>query len=192
MNEAGEGCMNEWRRGFIKHSRALFVCAILLILLAIFLAALYVLGSHVKSSKDDSADLEDRITVVPLPTSSASAVLRFGTPVDLQEKDYDISTIDRKTKLDKSNLKVTVLNGSGVRGAAKDVAEYLEELGYKIVKVDNADGFGYTNLTLMVKESRGEYMGLLKRDLEANPVFASVSARIYDNISSDAVVVVGR
>jgi hypothetical protein len=44
----------------------------------------------------------------------------------------------------------------------------------------------------MVKSSKSSYEALLKKDLQANPSFASVSASINNSISTDAEVIVGK
>jgi len=166
---------------------------IILFLSLVFLAiTLYVLGSFVAPDLNEKELLDDEVAMTSLPTSSISDVLERRLSVALPEDDYEIAKIDRETNLDRADLMVAVLNGSGERGAAKTLSEYLEDLGYKIVKVDNADGFGYADLSIMVKEDKNSFLDLLKKDIESNPAFASVSsARVYDNINSDAVVIIG-
>ncbi len=41
-----------------------------------------------------------------------------------------------------SSVSVEVLNGGGVRGAATEVADYLERLGYEVLRVENAADMG--------------------------------------------------
>lgn len=65
---------------------------------------------------------------------------------------------------DRADLKVQVLNGSGVKGEAAAAKEYLEGLGYKDVKVGNADADA--GLTVVeFKKSAEKYVDMLTNDL---------------------------
>jgi hypothetical protein len=107
--------------------------------------------------------------VTPVPTLSASA----------------------SASLKRSDLTVSVLNGSGEAGAAKQIAGALTSLGYDVTVTDNADNFNYANITIEVKSGKQDYLPLLKKDIMANST-ASVAVSTDDNISTDAVVIVGR
>ncbi len=167
----------------------LFIILFFLILTSI-LVGLYLLGATKKNSKVIKS-VPAAPTVTPLPTSSASAVLRVSPSVK-SSPTSEISPVEKSTNLDRSKLSVSVLNGSGIAGAAKEVSAYLQGLGYKVAQVANADAFTYTNLSVLVKKSKSSYAGLLKKDLQANPNFASVSASVSDDITSDAEVIVGK
>ena len=160
----------------------LFVILFLLVVGA--LAGLFFLGYSKKDAKMVVSTSIPTPTITqreaPLPTSSASAMVTVGAGVD------------RETKLDRGALTVAVLNGSGEMGAAGGVSTYLKDLGYQIVRVGNADVFTYRNLTVVAKSSKSSYATLLKKDLQANPSFASVSASINDGISADVEVIVGK
>lgn len=171
----------------------LFLILFFLILTSI-LVGLFLLGAVKNSSKKNSKVVAPTIIVAtesPLPTSSASAVLKVSATSGLSPTS-GISAIEKSTNLDRSKLNVVVLNGSGVAGAASALSAYLQGLGYKIVRVDNADVFSYTNLTVLVRKSKSSYTGLLKKDLQANPNFASVSASVSDDITNEAEVIVGK
>lgn len=206
------------RKGFF------IILAVIFLLLGAVLAGLYLLGSPVNRKTAVLSEPTVTPIMTPLPTSSVSAVLTgsltgtvsdvnrspalSGTSRSLTASDTirypttpsgEISAIDKATNLDRSKLGVAVLNGSGEAGAARGVSSYLEGLGYKILRVDNADVFTYNNLTVLVKKSKGNYAGLLRKDLQANPSFAasnaayaSVSASISDDITNDAEVIVGK
>ncbi len=66
----------------------------------------------------------------------------------------------------RADLKVQVLNGSGIKGEAARAKEFLEGLGYKDVKVGNADGdFQLTEIAF--KKAASKYTDTLAKDLEA-------------------------
>lgn len=172
-------------------SRFFLLFIIFLLLVAGILAGLFFLGFYAKKDAD-RAITTPKITAteIPLPTSSTSAM--FDISDNPSSQTGGLSTVDRETKLDRGELKVVVLNGSGEPGAAGGVSTYLKELGYTISSVSNADVFTYKNLTVMTKSSKSSYAALLKKDLQANPSFASVSASINNSISADAEVIVGK
>ncbi len=174
-----------------ERSRLVIVFAVLFILLGVILGGLFIIGTLYKKPKTALRALTITPTTTPLPTSSVSAVLTPNLTVMLSPT-TKLLTQDKSTNLDRSKLQVSVLNGSGETGAAKQVSMYLESLGYKIARVRNAEAFTYRNLTVQVKRSKSAYAPLLKRDLQANPVFASVSASVSDEISNDAEVIVGK
>lgn len=174
-----------------ERSRLVILLAVVFILLAVVFGSLYIIGTMYKKPKTTSPAPINAPSATPFPTSSVSAVL---TPslTGVVSPTTGLSTKDKSTNLDRSKLSVSVLNGSGEKGAAKQVSSYLEGLGYKISTVGNADAFTYRNLTVLVKKNMSAYASLLKKDLQANPAFASVSASVSDEISGDAEVIVGK
>lgn len=171
--------------------RLLVVLVVIFLLLFVVFGGLFMLGAWQKKPEEALPTPTVAATATPLPTSSASAVLTV-RPTGATTPTVGLLSLDKSTNLDRSKLQVEVLNGSGETGAAGKVSTYLEELGYQILKIGNAEAFTYRNLTIQVKKDKGAYSALLKKDLQANPDFASVSASIIDDISSDAVVIVGK
>lgn len=98
--------------------------------------------------------------------------------------------VDKTTGLDRSELSVEVLNGSGVSGAAAKAAENLRVLGYSISKTGNADNSDYTNTTIEVKSSSSEFLSLLKKDLSGSYTIGTTSATFSG--SADARVIIGK
>lgn len=171
--------------------RLVNIFAVLFILLGVIFGGLFIIGSLYKKPKTALPAVIITPTVTPLPTSSVSAVLKPSLTGSISPT-TGLFIQDKTTNLDRSKLQVSVLNGSGEKGAARQVSSYLEILGYKIAQVGNADAFTYRNLTIQVKKSKSAYAPLLKKDLQANPAFASVSASISDEISGEAEVIVGK
>lgn len=174
--------------------RLVIVLAVIFILLGVIFGSLFIIGALYKKPKTALPAVTIIPTATPLPTSSVSAVLKPNLTVTLSPRPSTagLSTQDKSTNLDRSKLQVSVLNGSGETGAARQVSSYLESLGYKIARVGNADAFTYLNLTVLVKKNMSAYAPLLKKDLQTNPAFASVSASISDEIAGEAEVIVGK
>ncbi|TYP57584.1 LCP family protein [Thermosediminibacter litoriperuensis] len=55
-----------------------------------------------------------------------------------------------------ANVKVAVLNGSGYAGIARKVAQKLEEMGFTVVRVANADSFDYDTTTIIYPREKRE------------------------------------
>jgi hypothetical protein len=110
----------------------------------------------------------------------------------LTKVEAELEQPKEETKVDRKDLKIAVLNGSGTPGAAKGTSTHLEELGYVITKVDNADGFEYKGLTIKIKKNKSDaYLPLLRKDL-AEDSKAEITTKVDDTIETDAEVIVGK
>lgn len=80
------------------------------------------------------------------------------------------------------DLKVLILNGSGIKGEAGKVEELLKEVGFEKIETGNADSYNYQDTSVFLKEglsdsvyekinqSLGDY-SLKKESLEKNSVY---------------------
>ena len=90
---------------------------------------------------------------------------------------------------DRADLKVQILNGSGVKGEAAKAKEYLEGLGYKDVKVGNAD----TDAGLTVvefKKSAAKYVDTLTNDLSKKYKLGP-NVNLNEDAEFDVIVTLG-
>jgi hypothetical protein len=174
-----------------RKSRLFVVFVVILLAVGVILAGLFLLGASTRSPERTAVVPTLAVTATPLPTSSASAVLQGGL-IPTVSPTGELSSVDKATKLNRSELDIAVLNGSGIAGAAKGVSDYLQGLGYRVVRVENADAFTYTNINVIVKKSVSRYADLLRKDLRGKPEFSSVSASVSDEIANEAVVIVGQ
>lgn len=116
----------------------------------------------------------ESISVIPTPTAAT------------------VPTVSPKVIVNRSDLKIQVLNGSGVSGAASVVKEHLEGVGYMGVVIGNADADTYKGFTYSLKASKNDFSDLLKKDLMSKYPTAS-SADVLDSSSDyDAVIVLGK
>lgn len=96
-------------------------------------------------------------------------------------------------KLEKSDLKIQVLNGSGKKGAASSLKKFLIEKGYdKDIDTANADAFNYEETIIKIKEDKKSYLSLLINDLKGEYRISSETAVLDGNSDFDAVIVVGK
>lgn len=116
----------------------------------------------------------------PTPTAKASPTPGKGTP-----------TPTGTSGLERSSLKVAVLNGSGVAGAATKMSDALKDLGYDVVSSGNADNFEYEETEIQVKSTKKSYLSQLESDLEDDYTIGSATSD-YAGTAADAVVIVGK
>lgn len=149
--------------------KAFMIFLFVVLLIAAVVGGLYVLGNSQKSASNTAAPTQAP-TEEPLPTDAPTPSI----------------------ELKKGDLRVSVLNGSGVAGAANSTASTLRALGYSVVSTGNADRFDYTGITIKVKKEKSDFSDLLKKDITASASAASVSASVDDTIPTDAQVIVGK
>ncbi len=94
--------------------------------------------------------------------------------------------------VNKSDIKVSVLNGGGTPGAGGKMKAFLEEKGYTVVKVGNADDYSYEQTEILIKSGKEEYQAMLTDDLKADYNLGTSSATVSEDAEYDAQVIVGK
>lgn len=150
--------------------KVLFLVVIMIIIAVIVLAGLYFLGqSRLKNFSFAPAR--------PTPTQAPVTPTTQPTPTP---------------KLLRKDLSITVLNGSGTKGAASVMADYLTGLGYTVAKTGNADSFDYTKTTVQVAKDKSQYLSMLKDDLAKQKNAGEIDASVSADLSSGAEVIVSK
>ncbi len=101
------------------------------------------------------------------------------------------STSSSTPTLDKSSVKVKVLNGSGVTGKAATVKTLLESAGWTVGSIGNADNSDYKTTEVKVKDSAKSFLDAIVRDLSDKYSAGPSSNSLEASDSADIVVVVG-
>ena len=96
------------------------------------------------------------------------------------------------SEIKRSDLKIQVLNGSGVSGAAGKAMEYLESVGYKDVAVGNAKTSDFSQTEIAIKKEKESYLKILSDDLSEKYQISSKSATLDKASKYDAVVTLGK
>ena len=109
------------------------------LLIGLFIAILFILGLLYWQS-------------ARLSRPSNQSNLKSATPF-LKKTVFTI-TPQLEKKIDLSDLKINVLNGSGNAGEAANVAEILEEDGFKNIETGNATNSAFIDTVLQVKRSK--------------------------------------
>lgn len=90
----------------------------------------------------------------------------------------------------KEELKITVLNGSGIKGKAGEVRDILKEKGYGEIITGNADNFDYQKSEIKVKKEKLQAQEMLERDLK--DYLSSFKKSILDEKElADIVIILG-
>jgi len=91
----------------------------------------------------------------------------------------------------RSELKVKVLNGSGVKGAAGIAKDLLESLGYKNVATGNADRNDYEGTSVAVKAGKKAVWEVVKTDLGSKYTVDGEMGVLGEGEGFDAVIILG-
>lgn len=88
----------------------------------------------------------------------------------------------------KQEVKIKVLNGSGVRGKATEIKEILRKKGYMEILTDNAENFDYTVTEIQVKSDKKQLGNMIKNDLKDYVTSPKITV-LDDKEASDAIII---
>ncbi len=95
-------------------------------------------------------------------------------------------------ELDRADLTIQVLNGSGAPGVAGTAEDLLLDLGYQEIDTGNADTYDYQQTEVSIKESKDEYLQMLLTDLKDEYTVSSESAYLDEDFDFDAQIIIGQ
>lgn len=174
-----------------KRRKFLPLFLVALVLLAIFFGARQFLSSR--------NNLEVVVTPTPTPIEEPTPTQEpeveetpTPQPSNTPTPKPTANPIDKATGFDRSELSIAVQNGSGEKGVASQASDFLKNLGYRILSIDNADNFSYEKITIEVKQAKSGFLPLLKNDLSATYTIGTASATLSATSSADAIVIVGK
>jgi len=126
------------------------------------------------------SDLSNTIDYDIIPTNQKH-VEEIEDEILLQSKEEATTTDESKTieqpkQLDRANIVLKVLNGSGSKGIASKMSKLLESEGFKIASMGNADTFSYE--ITMIK---------YKKDNEEEAIFINQLLGGYSKIKEDKI-----
>lgn len=88
----------------------------------------------------------------------------------------------------KEEVKIKILNGSGVRGKATEIKEILRKKGYVEILTDNAPNFDYKITEIQVKSDKKQLGEIIKNDLKDYITSPKITV-LDDKEASDAVII---
>lgn len=173
-------------------------------LLFLIIPIVLILGGGIFLGKNiigGSSETEITPTLTPTPTefifptetpTATPSVSISPTKTPTPSPKPSQNPVDKATGLDRSELTISVQNGSGAKGAASSMADVLRSFGYKIASIGNASNYDYLDVTISVKSELAEYLPILKKDLSSEFTVGSTSADLSASSSADAVVIIGK
>lgn len=159
--------------------RLVTIFFIVLILIIAALGALYLLGSPTKHPITQPTTPIPTETMSATPTPATSSATLTSTPS---------ATVTPSLTL--TSLRISVLNGSGIPGAADKLASALKDAGYTTVTTGNASSFTYTGITVYVKDKAN--LAAVKKEITALDPSVNVTASVDPTIASDIEIIVGK
>ncbi len=198
LNPSRRSYVYESSRGSRGNKRVIFIIIGIIILVALVAFAVIATGGKGENEKNltptpaqPTATPSPSPTETPTPTSGKTIPTPTSKITPTPSKGVPTPTGSTKAStLDRANLTVAVLNGSGEAGAATKASDALKKLGYDVVSSGNADNFDYETTTIQVKSTKKNYLDLLKSDLSDTYTVGAATADYTGN--SDAVVIVGK
>lgn len=93
---------------------------------------------------------------------------------------------------DKKQIKIEILNGSGIPGQAQKMADYLKEKGYENIKTGNAENYTYEKLNIFIKKDLEKFEEILKNEIEKDYPEASFSNTLDKEYNFDVKIIIGK
>jgi len=94
--------------------------------------------------------------------------------------------------LERKNLNIQVLNGSGIAGKAGEVKSFLEELKYEEIDTGNAETYDFEKTEISIKESAKDYLEMLIDDLSEEYPLVEETETLDEDSEFDVIVTVGK
>ena len=88
----------------------------------------------------------------------------------------------------KEEVKIKILNGSGVRGKATEIKDILRKKGYAEILTDNADNFDFEITEIQVKADKKQLGEMMKNDLKDYITSPKITV-LDDKEASDLVLI---
>jgi len=93
-------------------------------------------------------------------------------------------------KIKKDELKIKILNGSGVAGKASEMEDILKDIDYQEIITGNADSYDFTITEIGVKKSKTYIANLLKKELSEYIKSPKITT-IDNDETSDVIITIG-
>ncbi|MCS6956661.1 MAG: LytR C-terminal domain-containing protein [Patescibacteria group bacterium] len=129
---------------------------------------LFILISNLKNLKNPSFFAKITPTITPSPIPSPTPTPSFK----------------------KEDLKIQVLNGSGVAGKASEMKKILKDKGYGDIVTGNADNFDYKITEIQTKKSKSQASEMIKQDLK-DYISSFKETLLDENKAPDVIIIFG-
>lgn len=172
-----------------------FVVITLIVVVGILIFGITRIFTGGQNNKDGNptptATPETLPTEEPIPTEEPDTTPKK-EPTKTPTPKPTVNPIDGVTGLDRSKLSIQILNGSGAAGAGKRASDLLENLGYNVTQIGNAETFDFEKTTIQIKSGEDDFLALLKKDLSSEYSVGTTSADLSSGSNADAIVTIGK
>lgn len=146
-----------------KTNRKLFTAGLIVVLFIFGVTGwvFYLTNRYAEKTTQEEITLEEGITEEPTATPAPA-------------------------QLEREEITLEILNGSGVAGAAGDMAEIFEALGYEVVEIGNADEIEGNEL--YVSSDIEDLIDILLEDAEEELDISSISGELDDSDASARII----
>lgn len=133
------------------------------------------------------------LMTMKLPSFSGISVpgMNQPTPTPVLEPTVAPPTATPTPSIDKEEIRIKVLNGSGISGKASDVKAFFQDKGYGEILTGNADAFDYDTTVVQIKDDADP---VIKQYIEKD-IASQVPSPKYETLdadeAADVVVIVG-
>jgi hypothetical protein len=94
--------------------------------------------------------------------------------------------------INKKTVRLRILNGSGVKGKANDVKNFMREKGYEDILVGNASRFNYEKTVIQTKEDGDDLRNLVAKDISSEILSEPIFETLDEDSASDVVLIFGQ
>jgi hypothetical protein len=164
---------------------ALTVLVIVAILMILTIAAFI----HFKPFSSQTDTVDEQSPTVAVTTNQTTVTI---TPEATIATTPNPSPQVTKAEIVFSDFKIQVLNGTGISGEASTVSELLENTGFSITNVGDAESFDYTNTLISTKEETPkDVYDEIGSILESEYTVAESDEVLTEDLEYDVQVIVG-
>lgn len=150
--------------------------------LIFLVSAIVSFGAFLALSKTDFSNF--KLPNIDIPKSKQTVK----APVKDSEKK---ATPTSAPRINKEELKIKVLNGSGEAGKASDMKDALTEAGYQEIITGNAETFDFEQTVIQVKEDFEAAGDVLAEDLKDSVEDPKIETLEDEDEASDVIIIVG-
>lgn len=93
--------------------------------------------------------------------------------------------------VDKTTVKVRILNGSGQAGAASEAKDFLESKGWEVASLGNADSYDFSQTIIRIKNKFLSLASALTSDLSTKYSVQSTAEELEATSTADIEVIIG-
>lgn len=108
---------------------------------------------------------------------------------NLEIKQEDRAPKTQTTTFNKSAWTLEILNGSQIAGSAGNIAQKLENLGFKVLKIGNADNKNYQSTQIYIQDSLKDQTPAFLKEISTVVKNATSAASLKDSTAAARIII---